>query len=172
MTALLKTYLNLCLLSDGPQDLPYSVFLFRILLGLYFISGVLSILPSSTFTESVMVMCVDIFVLLVFCWFCLRGFNKSSRYNQMMSAILGTGSLFQILAWPLMFYFEMAEAKNTVIPELGFLLLILISWNLAVYAHIFRHALSIRLSVAFLITLAFAILSIASRQLLFPELGA
>ena len=88
-----------------------------------------------------------------------------------MTAILGTGSLFQVLAWPLMFYFQVAQAKDVIVPELGFMLLVLISWNLAVYAHIFRETFGIRLFAAFLLTLSYAIISITSRQLLFPDLG-
>ena len=172
MTALLKVYANLCLLSKGPQDLPYSVFLLRIVLALYFVTGVLSSLPSSSLGQSLMMMCVDVLILMLFCWICLQFFKQLPRFNQMMTAILGTGSLFQILAWPLMFYFEIARAKQLVVPELGFLLLMLISWNLAVYAHIFRETLGIRLYAAFLITLSYAIISITTRQLLFPDLGA
>lgn len=172
MTALLKSYMHLCLLSKGPQSIPYSIILLRIVLILYFITGVLSLLPSSSLAQSAVMMCVDIFILMVFCWGCLQLFRKHSRFNQMMTAILGTGSLFQILAWPLMAYFEIAKAKQVIVPELGFLLLMLISWNLAVYAHIFRESLGIRLYAAFFITLAYAIISITSRQLLFPELGA
>jgi len=172
MTALLKAYMHLCLLSKGPQSIPYSNILLRIVLVLYFVTGVLSSLPSSSFGQSVLMMCVDIFVLMLFCWGCLQIFRKLSRFNQMMTAILGTGSLFQLLAWPLMFYFEIAQAKQVIVPELGFLLLMLISWNLAVYAHIFRESFGIRLYAAFFITLAYAVISVTLRQLLFPELGA
>lgn len=171
MSALLKAYMELCLLSKGPQDLPYSVFLLRLVLGVYFLTGVLSMLPSATVMQALLMMCVDILILMSFCWICLQLFKRHSRFNQMMAAILGTGSLFQLLAWPLMFYFEIAKAKQVVVPELGFMLLVLISWNLAVYAHIFRETLGIRLYAAFLITLSYAIISITSRQLLFPELG-
>ena len=172
MTALLKAYMHLCLLNKGPESIPYSIILLRIVLVLYFITGVLSSLASSSLGQSMAMMCVDIFVLMAFCWICLQIFNKPSRFNQMMTAILGTGSLFQLLAWPLMFYFELAQAKQVIVPELGFLLLMLISWNLAVYAHIFRKSFAIRLYAAFFITLAYAIISITLRQLLFPELGA
>ena len=172
MSALLKTYINLCLLNKGPQSIPYSIILLRLVLVLYFVTGVLSSLPSSSFGQSVQMMCVDIFILMVFCWGCLQLFRKSSRFNQMMTAILGAGSLFQLLAWPLMFYFEIAQAKQVIVPELGFLLLMLISWNLAVYAHIFRESFGVRLYAAFFITLLYAVISVTSRQLLFPELGA
>lgn len=172
MSALLKNYMELCLLSKGPQDLPYSIYLLRIVLVLYFITGVLSSLPSASFAQALMMMCVDMFILLLFCWMCLQLFRQLPRFNQMMTAILGTGSFFQLLAIPLMFYLEIARSRDVIVPELGFILLALISWNLAVYTHILRETFGIRLFAAFLLTLSYAIISIVSRQLLFPELGA
>ena len=172
MSALLKIYMEICLLSKGPQDIPYSVYLLRMLLALYFITGVLSMLPSASLGQSLLMMCLDLLILMVFCWVCLQVFKKFSRFNQLLTAILGTGSFFQLLAWPLMIYLEMANARDIIVPELGFMLLVLISWNLAVYAHIFRETFGVRLFAAFLLTLSYAIISITSRQLLFPDLGA
>jgi len=172
MSALLKIYMEVCLLSKGPQDIPYSVYLLRLMLALYFITGVLSILPMVSFGQSLWVMCLDLLILMVFCWIGLQLFKKLSRFNQLLTAILGTGSFFNLLAWPLINYFEVAKAQDVIIPELGFIFLVQISWKLAVYAHIFRETFGVRLYVAFLLTLSYAIISIISQQLIFPDLGA
>jgi hypothetical protein len=56
--------------------------------------------------------------------------------------------------------------------ELSFLLLFLLSWNLAVVAHIFREAFNVRLLAAFVLTLAYKVIEVSLSQILFPELGA
>ena len=172
MSELLKRIFHICLLSKGPQDLPYSVLLMRLLLLVYFISGLLSLLTSVSVDVALLVMLVDMAILLAFSWFCLRAFRMPSRFVQMMIALTGVGSLFHLLSVPVLAQIRVASATGQVAGELSFLLLFLISWNLAVIAHIFREAFNIRLLAAFVLTLAYKVIEVSVSQILFPELGA
>jgi hypothetical protein len=90
----------------------------------------------------------------------------------MITALAGVGSLFSLLSVPLLAQIQLARETGQMAGELSFLLLFLISWNLAVIAHVFREAFSVRLLAAFLLTLAYKMIEFSISQLLFPELGA
>ena len=172
MPALFKQIFHICLLTKGPQDLPFSITLFRLLLAVYFVSGILTLLPSVKLDEALMVMLVDMVIMLAFAWGCLQAFKKQPRFVQMVSAMTGVGILFNVLALPLLVQIEQSRTAGQIPGELSFLLLFLLSWNLAVYAHIFRESFNIRLLAAFVLTLAYKVIEISLSQILFPQLGA
>jgi len=171
MAELLKRYLKICLLTHGPEDLPHSTLLLQIMLVLYFVSGCLSMWPAIDLADSIWVMLLDILILLMFSWVCLLAFNKRSRFIQTAIALTAVGTIFQLLAWPLLMYVDKARQADAVAVEASVLLLVIISWNLAAYAHIFRQAYSIRMLAAFALTLAYVVINMTSRGLLFPDLG-
>ena len=170
MAELLKRFLNICLLTNGPQDLPHSNLLFRILLVMYFITGSLSMLSGTVFENAVLVMMLDLAVLLLFTWFCLQAFKKQARFIQTIIALAGIGTIFQLLAWPLLMQTESIKQSGETSAEVSLLLLIIISWNLAVIAHIFRQAFDIRMLAAFILTLAYVMINVMARYLVFPQL--
>lgn len=171
MAALLIRFLKICLLSQGPQDLPYSSALLRTSLLLYFVTGMFGLSTLMTFEEALPVMVVDIGLLMAYAWLVLKAFNKTQRFVQMLSALAGVGAMFQLLEWPLQLLIASAETAAQFSAELSLFLLIAVSWNLAVFAHIFRESFGIRLLSAFLLTLAFAIINITVHQMLFKDLG-
>jgi len=171
MAALLIRFLKICLLSQGPQDLPYSSALLRTTLLLYFVTGLFGLSTLMTFEESLPVMLVDIVLLMAYAGLVLRAFNKRQRFVQMVTALAGVGAIFQLVEWPLQLMIASAEASAHLSAEISMILLIAVSWNLAVFAHIFRESFEIRLLSAFLLTVAFAILNITLHQMLFNDLG-
>ena len=172
MSELLKRLFHICLLTRGPQDLPCSVLLLRLLLAVYFISGLFSLLTTVSVDVAILVMIVDIAILMLFCWVCLQAFKLRARFVQTMIALTGVGSLFHLLSVPLLAQIQVAGATGQVAGGVSFLLLFLISWNLAVIAHIFREAFNVRLLAAFILTLAYKVIEVSVSQILFPELGA
>ncbi len=172
MTELLKRLFHICLLTKGPQDLPYSVMLLRVFLLTYFATGLVSLTTSFPMEEAVLVMIVDISLLLLFSWLCLQAFKMQARFVQMISAMAGIGTLFNMVSIPLMAQIAVAKQGGQISGELSFLLLFLISWNLAVIAHIFRESFDVRLLAAFVLTLAYKVIEISLSQILFPQLGA
>jgi len=172
MSELLKRLFNICLLTRGPQDLPFSVPLLRLVLLLYFVTGLLSLLTYVSVDMAVMMMLLDVALLLGFSWVCLQAFRMQPRFVQMLTALAGVGILFNLLSLPLLAQIQLARETGQMAGGLSFLLLFLISWNLAVIAHIFRETFNVRLLAAFLLTLAYKVIEFSVSQLLFPELGA
>lgn len=158
-------------MTNGPQDLPYSQVLFRIVVFLYFVTGSLSMWPTVSFFDSFWVMFLDAMILLVFCWLCLVLFKKRSRLVQVATALFSVGALFQLLAWPLLLHIDESKQSGVISVEASVLLLLIISWNLAAYAHIFRQALEIRMPVAFILTISYVMINITTRNIFFPDLG-
>lgn len=171
MVELLHRYLKICLLANGPQDLPYSRLLFQIMLLIYIVTGSLSMWPAVSFTGGFGVMLLDVSVLLIFCWVCLTAFNCRPRFIQTAIALTAVGSIFQLLTWPLMYYVNDMPQGSVVPVEISLILLVIISWNLAAYAHIFRQAYEIRRPAAFALTLAYVVITMTMRGVIFPDLG-
>lgn len=167
MAELLIRFLKICLLSQGPQDLPYSSALLRGTLLLYFVTGLFGLSPILTLEQSLPVMAVDLALLLVYSGLVLKAFKKPQRFVQMVSALAGVGAIFQLVEWPLLIKLALAEVTGPISAEIQMLWLIVVSWNLAVYSHIFRESFEIRLLSAFLLTVAFAIINIAVQQMFF-----
>lgn len=170
--AYLQLFLQIILLNRGPQDVPFSRSLFRFSIGLYFLTGLASQLTVDSLYVALASMLLDVTLLLVYARALLAGFGKAARFNQMGSCLLLVGSLFQLVDWPLLNYLQQAEAADTRAPMVSLLLLLLMSWNLAVYAHIIRHSLDVRMPVAFVLTLMYVVMAILSRQLFVSLLGA
>lgn len=169
MPSLIKQFLYICLMNKGPQDLPWSRGLLHVSLLAYLFSGFLSMLATTPFDQALLVMLADLAVLLLYAWLCLKAFNKTSRFVQMATAMTGVGAVFQIIAWPLMAYID--NQAEAVAPGMSLLLLLIVGWNLAVYAHIFRESFNVRMLSAFVLTLTYAVITVSVRQLLFPDVG-
>ena len=171
MNSFLKVLIENLLLRKGPQDFAYSTILMRLCLVIYFLTGLPSLMISASFEESVIAMALDVLVLLSFVYVCLQAFAKLPRFKQTVTALAGTGTAFQLAVLPLLYNAPGETGQAQAVLMMSVLLLMIVSWNLAVYAHIFREAFSIRLSAAILMTLSYVILSVAVRKLVFPELN-
>lgn len=169
MLSQLKPFFYICLMNKGPQDLPWSFGLLQAALLGYLISGVLSMLSAAPVDQALLVMLVDLGVMLAFGWLCLKAFHKSPRFIQMMTAMAGVGTAFQLIAWPLMAYID--NQKEASAPGMSMLLLFVVGWNLAIYAHIFRESFNVRMLSAFVLTLTYAVITVSVRQLIFPGMG-
>jgi hypothetical protein len=171
MSELLKRFSNICLLSGGPQDLPCSNFLFRVLVLLYLVSSLAGWNSELEIVQALLAAIVDVFIVLVYVYAVLWGFAKPARYLQTASAILAVGVLFQLLELPLIFYLA-AQGQNAAPLEVSLLLLALYSWNLAIYAYILRQALETTTLVSFVLTISYIFIAMTTYQLIFPDLGA
>ena len=82
----------------------------------------------------------------------LKTWRPDIAIVQMVSAMAGVNAIFQVIEWPLQFLIASARSAGQVAPDISMLLLIAVSWNLAVIAHIFRESFEIRLLSAFMLT--------------------
>jgi hypothetical protein len=169
MLWLFKQFIYICLMKRGPQHLPWSQGLLRAAILAYFLTGVLQMLTKAPLEAVLPMMVVDVAVMLLYAWVCLKAFNYPARFVQMATAMAGTGTLFQLLAWPLMAYLDYQQDIPS--PGTSILLVFIMGWNLAVYAHIFRESFNVQLLPAFVLTLAYTAIIVSVSQFLFPGVG-
>ena len=158
MRALSELFLAICLLRKGPQDVPASPVLLCLTLLSYGLSGVLIPLLDVDLSTSLMLTVLDIALLTGLTYGALTLRDYRQRFMQTLTALLGTGTLLQLLALPLLFLLEQ-EGAGSGGPGWSWLLwLVLFIWGIVIMAHILRHALSTSLGVGCLYSLAYVML--------------
>jgi peptidoglycan/LPS O-acetylase OafA/YrhL len=150
---LIRILFDILRLRAGPQDLPAGAGLAILLSVAWLAQGLLTdqlldetdSAPRSLF--AVLVQFGAVFALLK-----LR--NRSARIPQTISALAGTGFIFGLLALLLVLQLDPQQPK----PGLALAYLGLFVWSLVVDGHIYRHALSIKMSLGVLVAvLIFAV---------------
>jgi hypothetical protein len=165
MFDILKLLFDICLFKKGPQDLPYSVWLLRILLVVYVSIRVLMLSIHFDSLSVLLQVIVDIFLVAGFVWSMLYLTGKLGRFYQALSAVLGTDALISFFALPGMATMETGQGGLLV-----FLVMLgLIGWHWAVTGHIIRNALEKSLSFSLGLAFLYLLGSYQVMALLFPE---
>lgn len=165
MFDILKLLFDICLFKKGPQDLPYSVWLLRILLIVYVSIRVLMLSIHFDWLNVLLQVIVDIFLVVGFFWIILYLARKLGRFYQVVSAVLGTDALISFFALPGMATMETGHGGLLVF----LVILVLIGWHWAVTGHIIRNALEQSLSFSLGIAFLYLLGSYQLMALLFPE---
>lgn len=170
MNFVFKALLGNLLLNKGPQDLPYSLILMKLSLLVYFLSGLPGVLISLSLPQSMLAMLLDVLVLLGFVYVCLKAFNLQARFVQSIISLASVGTVFQLLPLPLLYQLQDLQEGEPIAPGVSIFLLILVSWNLAVMAHIFRASFNVRLLAAMALTICYIVISYLVKESIFPGL--
>jgi len=161
--------MNMLLLQAAPQDLPHSLGLtFRIVV-VYLISGVVVqsdiVEPLSALSQ----MMLSLVVTLAFTFVVLSALELKPRLVQTFSALVGVGIFFNLLAWPILLQFQEQDSAESIAGILTFFIIMLTSWELLVNAHIYRHALSVKMSQAIVLSLGLFFMSYTLSQMIFQK---
>lgn len=167
MSALIRFFIDLCLLRRGPQDLPTSAVLVKFLALVYLGVGVLvGAATGQGFVAALTQTLVDIGILLGLLYGGLRLAGRLPRLLQTAAALLGSGALLSLLV-----LVPMGMATGGEHPEMtGFaalLFLALLAWSIVVTGHILRHALDLPLAQGAMIAVAYNVLAYALLGALF-----
>jgi len=160
--------LAIMLLKAGPQQLPYSVQLLVTLILLYLASGVLVLTTSMSTGQSAANMVLDVAVLCSFSYICLSLLSYKARFVQMVSALAGAGIVFHLLAWPLFLQIHNMQPQEQGAKISALLMLLLISWQVLVFAHVFRHAMQMSMMRALALSFGYLFLSMAAAEAILP----
>jgi hypothetical protein len=167
MFDMIKLIFDICLFRKNPQDLPYSVWLLRLLLAGYIGIRILMLRIYFDWLDTLLQVIVEIFLLVGFVWISLYLARKLGRFYQVIAALLGTDALISFFALPAIGSMAVGRGGLLVFS----IMLGLIGWHWAVTGHIIRHALdkgwSFSLGLAFLYLLG----SYQVMALLFPEVA-
>ena len=160
--------LAILLLKAGPQHLPYSLSLLAILTLLYLTSGVLVLTTAMSSGQAAANMVLDVAVLFAFSYFCLSLLKYRARFVQMVSALAGIGIVYHLLAWPLFIQIHNMQPQQQGAKIAALLMLLLISWQVLVYAHVFRHSMQMSMTRALALSFGYLFLSMAAAEIIFP----
>ena len=160
--------LAIILLKAGPQHLPYSLPLLATMILLYLTSGVLVLTISMEPGHALASMLLDVGVLFAFSYFCLSLLNYRSRMVQMVSALAGVGIVYHLLAWPLFVQFDAMQGQEQGVRIAALLMLLLISWQVLVFAHVFRQTMQMSMGRSLALSFGYLFLSMAAAEIMFP----
>jgi hypothetical protein len=160
LASLIGRLIAVALLRAGPQHMPYSVSLMAGMYLSYFASSVLVIYPSMNMFWAVVEAVVDLAFLSLFVYNLLMIFNKRDRFVQTVTTLSGVSVLIQLVAWPLFIILQGQPAGDAAVNGVYIVLLLLLFWQLMVYAHVFRYAFEISMLRSAALSLLYLFLSV------------
>ena len=166
--SVLQKLLALMVLKSAPQDLPYSPQFTVQLAVAYVLSGIIILRTTLNPDDMLAGVFLGFIVQYVFAYFVLQALNKAARFVQTFCAILAIGLLFNLLSWPVFAVLTDESISETLKSSMSLAFLLLISWEVLVKAHIFRHALEMKMFSALVLSFSLFFISVALSQLFFP----
>lgn len=155
MKHFVRVFWNICTFRAGPQVLPASRLLLALALGAHWLVGIAH--SAFTFTLPVSLLAALLgtatVVALIHSILTLRG--HSARSVQTLTAVAGSEVLLGVLALPVTVMLYGGGDQSVA----ALLMLLLMAWNLAVVAHILRHALDVPLSAGVGFALIYTVVS-------------
>ncbi len=172
MRALIKPFLEICLLRRGPQQLPASGLLLALALAAHALSSAALSSYQLGAGRALLAGITETALLAVLTGSLLATHRLAARVVQTLTALAGTGALIGVAALPLYGWLARAAPGAAGGPGLATLLLLgLLAWSLVVAGHILRHALSASLFLGMVIAVVFYWVSINVLNALFPAIG-
>ena len=160
--------LALMVLKSTPQDMPYSVTLLVQLMVFYVLSGVVVLQTTISNDDTVAYMVLGLLVQMVFTYVVLGALDKSVRFMQTFCALIGANLIFNLMSWPVLAVLSDETSQDVLKSFMSLLILLLVSWEILVKAHIFKYALEMKIFGALALSFSLFFISFTLSQLLFP----
>ena len=154
-------------LKSKPQDIEYNPVRLAVVVLLYLVSGVVILSKTIQIDIAVYNMILDLVVLTSFSAGCLALLQLKARSVQTLTALIGTGVVFHGLAWPVIEQLSMSDIPDSDKSTLSLIFLMLLSWQILVNAHIYRNALSVDMTKAVVLSIAYWLMSMTLSQIMF-----
>lgn len=168
MDTLIQAFFRILLLRAGPQSIPPSSSLMWLVLLLHLATGLVLTLFSQPLGYSLFSALAGTLVMVAVVHGLLLLFNRRERYRQTLTALAGCEVLLGLMLLPLsinsLYYGE--EAGAEVVALISIAGLVIVGWNVAVAAHIFRYALSVSTGLGFLYSIAYFIIAMTVGDLM------
>lgn len=141
MLLIFRLYLDICLLRANAEDVPASRLLMLATVAVYILLTLSITLIENAFTKAVSTVLVGLFMMVGFALAGLWVRSFMNRAIQTITAMAGTGIVFNLIALPLILLASSFPAEQLMFP--WYLILLLLFWNITVIGHIFKSALSV-----------------------------
>lgn len=169
MTLVLQAFWQILLVRGSPQILPYS----RLLLGSVLLLHLLVGMALAAFTlpleEALLSAAVGTVLIVAISQGLLALYGVGQRTVQVVTALAGCEFAIGLMALPLNGWFYAVERADAGIPAL--LSMVLLGWNVALVAHIYRHALGVSKGLGFLFAIGYVIISLTLASLIVAPEG-
>lgn len=165
MAALFKVFWQIALLRKGPQVLPASRELMLVVLAAHWLLGVVLVVDTFSLDRALLSGLVGTLILVATVHGLLVLRHRHSRVTQTLSALAGCEVLLGLLMLPLLAMLHLGGGAQSMAALFW---LLLIGWNVAIAAHIFRHALEVKQGLGLLFGVAYIILSMTLTSFLVP----
>ncbi len=162
MDALIQAFFRILLLRAGPQTIPPSAALMWLVLVLHFAIGFLLTIFTQPFGYSLLSSLVGTLIMVAVVHALLLFYQQHARYLQTLTALAACEVLLGLLLLPLSLsalYYQ-GRDSNELTTLLAILWLMVVGWNVAVAAHILRHALSVSTGLGFLYSIVYFMIAI------------
>jgi hypothetical protein len=155
---LLRIFVDICMLRAKPEDVPSSATLLSYTLAIYTLTSLALATSSLPLNKALLYAVTNTLVLAMLTHTLLLLRRFPARLTQTLMALAGTGTLFGMAGLPFVYLAELA-------PVLFSLLI----WNVAVTAHILRHALSVSFMMSVVASMGYLFVAFAVTGALFPH---
>ncbi len=164
--------LELCRLRGGPQDLPWSPLL---LAGLFVAATALDVMVGDLLDRDGNALARSLLsslVILGLCWIALAVRNFRNRFVQTATAIIATGIVFTLLQGALLWLGGVPPATGSAPLTstqalVAWALFAIFLWQVAVTAHIVRHAVELGSGLALTLVISWIVAWWALEQAVF-----
>lgn len=165
MYELVVLFFQIAIFRKGPQDVPVSPLVLRLLLPVYVLVNYLILFLNGAQETALLQIGADFGLIVLFCWPLLYASGKLARFPQTLAAMIGAGIIISFFALPAI------ATLNTHANDLAyFAMLVLVLWHWLVSGHIIRHALDRSLFFGLGLALLYIMLSSQVMAALFPEI--
>jgi hypothetical protein len=168
MNELIQAFVEIARWRKGPEDLPASGFLLVMTLGGYVLASIATVLFYANGVADLLAqVMLDVSLMFGFFGLLLVFYKKMPRFEQTMTALLGTGILLTFAALPLIAWLRFESAETTTsIPAL--LMFLVVLWSISITGHIMRRALEIPFAGGVVMAVGYFLLSVFAFARLFP----
>jgi len=158
------------MLGRAPQDDPRSLDALAVAWLAYMLADfVQAVFQAGSWPEALAMALVDSALVAGFCWAVLRLAGKRERLVQTLTALAGTGAILGVIGLPMLYQATRSQPVEAPSGITVLAWLILLTWNLAVQAHIYRHALSTRFGIGLLVAGLYTVVAMALLETGFPD---
>ena len=165
----LQKLIAMLFLKAAPQDLSFAKALAVRWSFFYWLSGILVLSTTLKPGLEMQSMILSLAIMLVFIYIILRAFNLEERLVQTVAAMSGVSVLFNLASWPLLYLVAQKSSSESTLVTMSLFFLMLISWEILIKAHIFKHALELSMFKAMILSFALFFITMTLSQLFFPS---
>jgi hypothetical protein len=158
-------FFQIAIFKKGPQDVPASPFVFRIVLAVYVAVNALILFINGAMSTALLQIAADFVMIMLFCWPLLYFSGKTQRFPQTLTAMVGTDAVISFCALP-----AIATLNSHANDLAYFSMLALVLWHWLVSGHIMKHALDRSAFFGLGLALLYIMLSSQIMAALFPEI--